>query len=419
MREMSNLYRKFVFSNMSIQNHDQYKSSSSAINVAVIGATGSIGESALDVIEKSEGRLRAHVLTANTSIDKLVKLALRFQPELIVVGDENVDRSPLSELPNNIKVCFGKDSLDEVVKEPEIDVVLISIVGIAGLHVTLSALEAGKTIALANKESLVAGGAIIEDLLDSRGGKLIPVDSEHSAIYQCLISKCAANSPRITSTDVKRLILTASGGPFRDYSHERLRDVTPEEALKHPTWNMGKKITIDSATMMNKALEIIEARWLFGVDVDKISVVIHPQSLIHSMVEFVDGATIAQLSPPDMRLPIQYALYGNKRKWGPSRTFDWTQAYRFEFIPPDYDRFPALLLGKEVARKGGTAGVVLNAANEVLVDAFLKRLISFEKIPYICKRILELHNFDPKPCLDYIFELDNWARKETMKWICR
>ncbi len=404
---------------MTIQNHDHYESSSSAINVAVIGATGSIGESALDVIEKSEGRLRASVLTANTSIDKLGKLALRFQPELIVVGDENVDRSALRELPSSIKVRFGKEPLDEVVRMPEIDVVLIAIVGIAGLHVTLSALEAGKTIALANKESLVAGGAIIEDLLEAKGGRLIPVDSEHSAIYQCLLSKCAANSPRITSRDVKRLILTASGGPFWNYSLERLREVTPEEALKHPTWNMGKKITIDSASMMNKALEIIEARWLFGVDVEKISVVIHPQSLIHSMVEFVDGATLAQLSPPDMRLPIQFALYGKQRNSGSARTFDWTQSYQFEFIPPDYDRFPALLLGKEVARKGGTTGVVLNAANEVLVDAFLKRLISFEKIPYICKKILELHNFDPKPRLEYIFELDNWARKETTKWICR
>lgn len=389
-------------------------------NIAVIGATGSIGTSALDVIAESQGRLRAGVLAVNRSVEKVVELALRFRPDVVVINDVNADRTPLSRLPADIQVVFGPDALDEVVRRPEIDVVLLSIVGVAGLRSAWSALDAGKTVALANKEALVAGGSLITNLLETKGGKLIPVDSEHSAIYQCVLSRCEnPRTPRITSNDVERLILTASGGPFRSWSLEQLRNATVADALRHPTWNMGAKITIDSASTMNKALEIIEAKWLFGLDAERIQVMIHPQSIVHSMVEFVDGAVLAQLSPPDMRLPIQFALYETRRLPGPTRKFDWTQASTLEFYPPDFERFPAMALGFEVAKVGGSAGVVLNAANETAVDAFLNGELTFDRIPALCRQALDAHNFEASPSLDYIFELDSWARKETEKWISR
>lgn len=389
-------------------------------NVAVIGASGSIGTSALDVIAASGGRLRASVLSVNNDVVKLVELAKQFRPDAVVVANPNADRAPLTELPPGIEVLWGPDALAEVVRRPEIDVVLLAIVGVAGMRVAWSALEAGQTLALANKEALVAGGSLMTDLLRTNGGKLYPVDSEHSAIFQCLLSRrLDSNSTFVDGSDVERLILTASGGPFRDWSLERLKTATVADALKHPTWQMGAKITVDSASTMNKALEIIEARWLFGLDADKISVVVHPQSIVHSMVEFVDGAVLAQLSPPDMRLPIQLALYETERRPGPTRKFDWTQSSTLEFFPPDFERFPALLLGFEVAKKGGTAGVVLNAANEIAVDAFLNGRTTFDKIPVVCRQILENHTFEEKPTLERIVELDAWARKETEIWISR
>ncbi len=389
-------------------------------NVAVIGASGSIGTSALDVIAASGGRLRASVLSVNNDVVKLVELAKQFRPDAVVVANPNADRAPLTELPSGIEVLWGPDALAEVVRRPEIDVVLLAIVGVAGLRVAWSALEAGQTLALANKEALVAGGSLMTDLLRTNGGKIYPVDSEHSAIFQCLLSRrLDSNSTFVDGSDVERLILTASGGPFRDWSLERLKTATVADALKHPTWQMGAKITVDSASTMNKALEIVEARWLFGLDADKISVVVHPQSIVHSMVEFVDGAVLAQLSPPDMRLPIQLALYETERRPGPTRKFDWTQSATLEFFPPDFERFPALSLGFEVARKGGTAGVVLNAANEIAVDAFLNGRTTFDKIPVVCRQILEQHTFEEKPTLERIVELDAWARKETEIWISR
>ncbi len=389
-------------------------------NVAVIGASGSIGTSALDVIAASGGRLRASVLSVNNDVVKLVELAKQFRPDAVVVANPGADRAPLAELPSGIEVLWGPDALAEVVRRPEIDVVLLAIVGVAGLRVAWSALEAGQTLALANKEALVAGGSLMTDLLRTNGGKLYPVDSEHSAIFQCLLSRrLDSNSTFVDGSDVERLILTASGGPFRDWSAERLKTATVADALKHPTWQMGAKITVDSASTMNKALEIIEARWLFGLDADKISVVVHPQSIVHSMVEFVDGAVLAQLSPPDMRLPIQLALYETERRPGPTRKFDWTQSATLEFFPPDFERFPALSLGFEVAKKGGTAGVVLNAANEIAVDAFLNGRTTFDKIPVVCRQILENHSFEEKPTLERIVELDAWARKETEIWISR
>ena len=387
-------------------------------NIAVIGATGSIGSSALNVIDASRGQLRAGVLAVNRSVEKLVELANHFKPDAVVINDVHADRTPLNDLADGIEVLWGADALDGAVRRPEIDVVLLSIVGVAGLRSAWSAVDAGKTLALANKEALVAGGSLITEALEKRGGKLLPVDSEHSAIYQCLSSRrVASRTPRIVSRDVERLILTASGGPFLRLSSDQLRGVTVKDALRHPTWNMGEKITIDSATLMNKALEVIEARWLFGLDAERIQVVVHPQSIVHSMVEFVDGAVLAQLSPPDMRLPIQYALYETERRPCPTRKFDWTRSFSFDFEPPDFERFPALELGFRVAKAGGSAGVVLNAANEVAVDAFRRERLTFDRIPALCRQILDSHNFDASPSLDKIFELDSWARKETEKWI--
>ena len=389
-------------------------------NIAVIGASGSIGTSALDVIAHSNGRLRAGVLAVNRSVDKLVELAIRFKPDVVVVVDTEADRTPLKMLPRGIEVLFGPEALDSVVQRSELDVVLLAIVGVAGLRVAWNAIDAGKTLALANKEALVAGGSLLIDLLARRGGKLLPVDSEHSAIFQCLLSRSSdlpSRTPRITSDDVERLILTASGGPLWSWDAKRLKGAKLEDVLQHPTWVMGRKITIDSASFMNKALEVIEARWLFGLDAEKINVAVHPQSIVHSMVEFTDGAVLAQLSPPDMRLPIQFALYETQRCPGVSRRFDWSRAFSLEFFPPDFERFPALELGFEVARVGGTAGVVLNGANEAAVESFVDGKISFDQIPTLCRRALDAHNFESNPTLSRILELDAWVRKEIKKWI--
>jgi 1-deoxy-D-xylulose-5-phosphate reductoisomerase len=339
-------------------------------------------------------------------------------PRWVIVTDERADRSPLGQLPQGIEVSFGHEALCELVRHPEIDVVLSAIVGSAGLTSTLAALEADKTVALANKESLVMGGELLTKL---GKGRLIPVDSEHSAIMQALRSwTMNSQNPQCKqglNNSVEKIVLTASGGPFRTRSLDELANVTVEEALAHPTWNMGKKITIDSATLMNKALEIIEAGWFFDLPAHKMSVMIHPQSLIHSMVEFVDGSVIAQMSVPDMRLPIQLALYYPHRYPGPSMKLDWQQMQTLEFHPPDFERFPAIPLGLEVVAAGGTAGAVVNAANEAAVSAFLDGRLPFQDIVEICKSVLRNHHFEPHPTLDQLLTIDRWARKETEKWI--
>ena len=282
------------------------------------------------------------------------------------------------------------------------------LVGAAGLSGTWAALEAGKTVALANKETLVVGGSLVTELAAKRGAKILPVDSEHSAIFQALTGH--------TADDVARVVLTASGGPFRGKRAAELESVTPEQALKHPTWRMGPKITVDSATLMNKALEVIEARWLFDLDASQIAVAVHPQSIIHSMVEFVDGSIVAQMSPPDMKLPIQYAITYPQRATGVSPRLDFTGGFSLDFHPPDLERFPALDLGFEVARRGGTSGAVLNAANEVAVARFLAGSLSFQQIARACREVLGSHQFNPSPSLDELLTLDAWAREETERW---
>lgn len=253
-------------------------------------------------------------------------------------------------------------------------------------------------------------GPLAMDLAQRRGARIIPVDSEHSAVFQALQAG--------RREEVRRIVLTASGGPFRKYSRRQLEQVTVADALVHPTWEMGPKITVDSATMMNKALEIIEARWLFGLEVDQIGVVIHPQSVVHSLVEFVDGSLVAQLSPPDMKLPIQYALTWPDRLPGVAEKLDWEQAWSLEFEPADFDQFPALELGLEAARTGGTTGAVLNAANEAAVASFLAGDLKFTEIVPACRSVLEHHHFDPRPTLDQLIELDGWARREVSRWVC-
>ncbi|MFN9718863.1 MAG: 1-deoxy-D-xylulose-5-phosphate reductoisomerase, partial [Planctomycetota bacterium] len=326
-----------------------------------------------------------------------------------VIGSPEV-QVPGSSPDGGRQVCWynGLDHASRLITQSAVDTVVSAMVGAAGLPATLAAVNAGKRVALANKESLVVAGSIIMKRASETGAILIPVDSEHSAIFQAMQSG--------RRSDVRKVVLTASGGPFRGFTRDQLKSVTPEMALKHPTWNMGPKITVDSATMMNKALEIIEARWLFGLSADEIGVVVHPQSYIHSFVEFRDGSVISQMSPPDMRLPIQYALLFPDRPAGPARKHNWEAPQTLELFPPDLDAFPALRLGFEAAEKGGTCGVVLNAANEVAVERFLSRQLSFDRITRLVEDILHHHEFDAQPAMEQLLQLDRWAREEALRW---
>jgi 1-deoxy-D-xylulose-5-phosphate reductoisomerase len=378
--------------------------------VAVLGSTGSIGTSTLDVIAGSAGRLAAIALSAHSSLDRLARQAADIRPQWLVATDAAAAaRYPWPELPCGVELLVGTDGLISAVTRPEVDVVVSAIVGSAGLRGTWAALEAKKTVALANKETLVMAGPLVTDLARRRGARILPVDSEHSAVFQALQAG--------RREELRRIVLTASGGPFRKHTREQLKNVTVADALAHPTWAMGRKISVDSATMMNKALEIIEARWLFDLTAEQIDVVIHPQSVVHSLVEFVDGSVVAQLSPPDMKLPIQYALTWPERQPGVAAKFDWGRGMQLEFEPPDFDRFPALPLGIEAARAGGTAGAVLNAANEAAVAGFLNGELKYIEIVPVCRDVLAHHNFDPNPSLDQLIALDGWARREVTHWI--
>jgi 1-deoxy-D-xylulose-5-phosphate reductoisomerase len=379
--------------------------------VAVLGSTGSIGTSALEVIAASDGRLRAVALSAHRRLDLLVTQAHQFRPRWVIATDEGAaDRFRWNGLPMGTELVVGERGLEEVAASEDVDLVLAGIVGSAGLRSTWAALESKKTVALANKETMVMGGALVTELAAKRGATILPVDSEHSAIFQVLQAG--------RQEEVARVVLTASGGPFRHLSNDQLRQVTVDDALAHPNWSMGPKITVDSATMMNKALEIVECRWLFGLAPEQIEVVIHPQSVIHSFVEFVDGAVVAQLSPPDMKLPIQYALEYPHRRAGVAQKLDWKNRWQLEFEPPDRDRFPALELGHLCAKKGGTSGAVLNAANEAAVEAFLAGELHFTEIIPACRSVLESHRFEPTPSLHRLIELDRWAREEVSRWVC-
>jgi 1-deoxy-D-xylulose-5-phosphate reductoisomerase len=380
--------------------------------VAILGSTGSIGRSTLEVVQNSHGRLAVVALSAHRSLDELCRQAAGCAPRYVVATDEEQARSfDWTGLPRGAELLVGPQGIERVVRSPEVDVVVAAVVGSAGLTGTWAALEAGKTVALANKETLVMAGPLVMRLAAQRKASILPVDSEHSAVFQ-LLAGCGRRS------DLRRVVLTASGGPFRSWTRSEMEAATVADALAHPTWRMGRKITIDSATMMNKALEIIEARWLFDLQPEQIDVVIHPQSVVHSLVEFIDGSVLAQLSPPDMKLPIQMALTWPQRWESPARKLDLSEALRLDFEPPDDDRFPALRLGREVAAAGGTAGAVLNAANEAAVDSFLAGELSFMEIVPACRSVLECHSFSPAPSLDELLSLDRWARQEISRWIC-
>lgn len=377
--------------------------------VAVLGATGSIGESAMEVARHLGKRISVKGLSAHSRLDRLVDLAREFRPDWIVATDTDLaSKHNWPALPGTELLC-GCEGLEQAVVAEGVDTVLAAIVGIAGLQSTLAALDAGKNVALANKETLVAAGPIVMAAARRSGSSIIPIDSEHNAIFQCLQASSASQ--------LSKVVLTASGGPFRTWTIEQMKNARPEQALDHPNWEMGRKISIDSATMMNKALEIIEARWLFGLNARQIEVVVHPQSIVHSMVEFDDGSVLAQLSPPDMRLPIQYALTYPERIPGPATRMDFSQAMSLEFVPPDHRRFPALELGLAVAEHGGTSGAVFNAANEVAVEAFLQKKIGFNAIVRAVSEVLAQHPFQSTPDLDQIVAIDQWAREEMNKWI--
>jgi 1-deoxy-D-xylulose-5-phosphate reductoisomerase len=375
--------------------------------LVVLGSTGSVGTNTLDVVAALPGRFEIVGLAARSRRSELFEQARRFRPQWVALtGEERDGEAP----PPGVELVTTPDEVARRVQAADVDVVVSAVVGAAGLRGTWAALEAGKTVALANKETLVVAGQLVMDLVARTGGRLLPVDSEHSAIFQAM-----AGSP----TAVERVVLTGSGGPFRGRTRRDLEAATVEEALAHPTWRMGPKITVDSATLMNKALEVIEAGWLFGLRPDQVEVVIHPESMVHSFVEFADGSVLAQVSPPDMRLPIQYALTYPDRVPGPARRVDWWGLSAFHFERPDRETFPALDLGYEVAARGGTAGAVLNAANEAAVEAFLARRLPFLDIPRACRTVLDAHTFDPRPTLDGLLAADRWARQEVRRWTSR
>jgi 1-deoxy-D-xylulose-5-phosphate reductoisomerase len=377
--------------------------------VVVLGSTGSIGVNTLDVLDRLSDRLAPLGLSAHSRWETLFDQAQRYRPRWIAVTDPDAARSLNADRPRGgAELLLGPDAVARMVTDPDVDVVVSAIVGAAGLTGTWAALEAGKTIALANKETLVMAGPLVMDLAARRGARILPVDSEHSAVFQALQSGKTA--------EVERIVLTASGGPFRGRRRADLEAVTVEEALRHPTWRMGPKITVDSATLMNKALEIVEARWLFGLPAERIAVIIHPESVIHSFVEFTDGSVLAQLSPPDMRLPIQYALTYPDRVPGPARRLSWADLGAWHFEQPDMDTFPALQLGYEVARRGGTCGAVLNAANEAAVGRFLAGDLRFLDIARACREVLANHHYSARPTLAELAAVDRWARQEVARW---
>jgi 1-deoxy-D-xylulose-5-phosphate reductoisomerase len=372
--------------------------------IAILGSTGSIGRSALAVVDAHPSRLQVVALAAGDNATLLADQMRRYRPELVAMASgEGLDRLRVACGSDcHAKMSAGAEGLVAVATHPAVDIVICASAGTAGLEAVLAAIEAGKTIAIANKEVLVMAGALVTASAERHGVTILPVDSEHNAVHQCLHGRNAH--------EVRRLILTASGGPFREFTPAALAQVGPEQALRHPTWQMGRKITVDSATLMNKGLEVIEAHWLFGVAPDRIEVVIHPQSIVHSMVELVDGSVIAQLGVTDMRLPIQYACSYPERWDGLLPALDLSRAGRLEFHPPDYDRFPCLGLAYQALRAGGTLAVVLNAANEVAVDAFLDGKLAFTAIPAVIERTMNAHVLEGVSTLEVVRRVDAWAR---------
>lgn len=371
-------------------------------HIAILGSTGSIGRQALDVIGQHRDLFEVELLTANNSTDLLIRQAIEFDVNAVVICNEDRYQEVKDALdPHDIKVFAGMQSVCDLVTGDNIDIVLTSMVGFSGLSSTVAAVNAGKTIALANKETLVAAGKIVMDLAARTGARILPVDSEHSAIFQCLMGSAGA--------PIEKIHLTASGGPFRTWSREDIAKATRAQALNHPNWSMGSKITIDSATMMNKGLEIIEARWLFGTPGDKIEVVIHPESIIHSMIEYADGSVIAQMGHPDMREAIQFAFSYPFRLPLNNRKLNFAELGGMSFFAPDLDKFPALSLAYESLEKGGNMACIMNAANEAAVAAFLQERIGFYDITSVVRDCMDGVDFVADPDLDTIFATNKEA----------
>jgi 1-deoxy-D-xylulose-5-phosphate reductoisomerase len=378
--------------------------------IAILGSTGSIGTQTLQVVEEHPDKFEVYAITANTRVDELIEQARKFLPEAVVIADESKYpklKEALADLP--IKVFGGYESICQIVESKPIDIVVTAMVGFSGLRPTINAIKAGKAIALANKETMVVAGELINELAMKYQTPILPVDSEHSAIFQCLAGEM--------HNKVEKLILTASGGPFRTFTKEQLEHVTRQQALKHPNWSMGAKITIDSASMMNKGFEVMEAKWLFGVGAEDIEVVVHPQSVIHSMVQFGDGAIKAQLGTPDMRLPIMYALTYPVRLPSSFERIDWNTLKELTFEKPNLELFPNLRHAYTALAEGGNIPCVVNAANEICVAAFLEERIKFTDMPKLIERAMEKATYILKPTLDDYLETDKEIRAMVKEWI--
>ncbi len=378
--------------------------------IAILGSTGSIGKQALEVLSAHPDKFELEVLTAQSNADLLITQAVKYKPNFVVIGNKDLYLKVSDALfRNDIKVFAGEESISQIVEMDSVDIVLVALVGFAGLKPTIRAVEAGKRIALANKESLVVAGELVTKLVVEKRVELIPVDSEHSAIFQCL----SGENP----DTIEKIYLTASGGPFRGKNYDEIQNVSVEQALSHPNWNMGDKITIDSASMMNKGLEVIEAKWLFGLEPSQIDVIIHPQSIVHSVVQFNDGSMKAQMGLPDMRLPIQYALGYPGRLKSEFPRFDFFNYPQLTFEKPDIKIFRNLALAFEALEKGGNMPCILNAANEIAVEAFLENRIGFAKMPDLIEKCLESVHFVEKPALDDYFLTDKAARIKATELI--
>ncbi len=376
--------------------------------ISILGSTGSVGTQTLEVIRQFPEEFEVVGLSAGDNLDLLIKQIKEFKPKIVSIKSyEKLKEIKHIITHKGIEFTSGLEGLNQVAAAPGVDIVVNALSGCLGLIPTIASIKEGKNIALANKETLVVGGNIIIEEANRTNIQLLPVDSEHSAIFQCLQGE--------NKKDINKIILTASGGPFRGFRQKDLVNVTPEKALKHPNWSMGSKITVDSATLMNKGLEVIEAHWLFGLDYSRIKVIIHPQSIIHSMVEFADGSIIAQMGPPDMRIPIQYALFYPERKKNNFSKMDFIKYNRLTFEEPDTQTFSSLALAYEAGRIGGSMPVVLNAANEVAVNLFLTRRIGFLDIPRLVEKMMNKHTVVKDPSLEDIKEIDEWAREEALR----
>jgi len=371
--------------------------------VAILGSTGSIGSSTLEVLDFLKDRFQIYGLSAHRNVEKLAAQIEKFNPRVAVIGDEcEYSRLKARVRHSEVKLLVGMDGLCELSADDEVDILVNATVGSAGLFPTLEAIRKGKKIAMANKETIVAFGSVLMQEVRKNGAQIIPVDSEHSAIYQCLA--------RRNVQDIRRIVLTASGGPFFNSSREAMESASREEVLAHPVWKMGEKITVDSATLMNKGFEVIEAHFLFGIPLHKIDVLVHRQAMVHSIVEFEDGSMLAQMSTPDMRLPIQYALTFPERVPSTVTPCDLTKVGNLQFQEVDRDRFPCLSLGYRAVEKQGTAPAVLSAADEIVVRAFLNNMLSFKDIPFLLDKILEEYEPVPSPSLEQLVDEERWAR---------